>query len=82
MSHRKFHVNVISCALAVLSCALSVACSRHASAPSADEAAHTAAGDAAMPEVVITASRLRPGEKGYVQALSPSRDPNVKRRGG
>jgi hypothetical protein len=82
MFHRKFHVNVISRALVVLSFALSAACTHHASAPSGDAAALTSAGDSAMPEIVITASRLHPGEKGYAQALGPSRDPNVKRRGG
>jgi hypothetical protein len=82
MFHRNFHLKVILRALVVSSLALSAACSSHASAPPADKAALTPTGDYAMPEIVITASRLRPGEKGYAQALSPLRDPNVKRRGG
>lgn len=82
MFHGNVYVNAISSALVVLTLALSAACSSHASGPLGEKEALTTGGDSAMPEIVITASRLRPGEKGYAQALGTLRDPTVKRRGG
>jgi hypothetical protein len=83
MLHKKIHVNVILRALAVSSLALSAACSKHVSAPAGDRAVLTRAEDSGMPVIVISAARLRPGERGYAARVSSSpQDPSVKRRGG
>jgi hypothetical protein len=79
MLNRNFCVR----ALAVLSLALSAACNMHAPAPPIGEA-DLRGRDSEMPEIVVTASRLRPGEHrmGGTAEVRISQDPNVKRRGG
>jgi hypothetical protein len=76
--------NVCVRALAVSSLALSAACNMHAPAPPTGKAADLPVRDSEMPEIVITASRLRPGEypRGRTAEARVAQDPSVKRHGG
>jgi hypothetical protein len=76
--------NVCVRALAVSSLALSAACNMHAPAPPTGKAADLPVRNSEMPEIVISASRLRPGEHrmGHTAEAGVAQDPSVKRRGG
>jgi hypothetical protein len=71
-------------ALAVASLTLSAACNMYAPVPPTGKAADLPVRDSEMPEIVITASRLRPGEHrtGRTAEVRVAHDPSVKRRGG
>jgi hypothetical protein len=76
--------NVCVRALAVSSLALSAACNMHGPAAPTGKAADLPVRDSEMPEIVITASRFRPGEHrmGRTGEARVAQDPSVKRRGG
>ena len=84
MLNRNACVRTLSRALVVSFLALSAACYMHAPAAPTGKGADLTARDSDMPEIVITAPRLRPGEPpmGRSAEARVSQDPSVKRRGG
>jgi hypothetical protein len=76
--------NVCRRALAALSLALSAACNMHAPAPPTGKAPDLPVRDSEMPEIVITAHRLRPSDDrlGRTAEARVAQDPSVKRGGG
>jgi hypothetical protein len=84
MLNRNVCVRTLSRALVVSSLALSAACNLHAPASPTGKGADLPVGDSVMPEIVITAPRLRPGEPrmGRTAEARVSQDPSVKRSGG
>lgn len=84
MLNRNVCVRTLVRALAVSSLALSAACNMHAPGPPTGKGADLPVRDSEMPEIVVTAPRLRPGEPpmGRTAEARVSQDPSVKRRGG
>jgi hypothetical protein len=85
MLNRNICVRTLGRALVISSFALSAACEKHAAALAPGKAVDLPAPEAQMPEIVITAPRVRPGElgtRGIAEEARVSQDPSVKRRGG
>jgi hypothetical protein len=85
MLNRNVCVRTLGRALVIASFALSAACEKHAPALAPSKAADLPVPESNMPEIVITAPRVRPGElsmRGTPEEARVSQDPSVKRRGG